>query len=89
MLVKQWRGGAGGLLMLEWEALPLLPPEHRLSQLARWVILAERGGLMYGLRLPEQLLEPSQGEAHFHACLRALASFELADGKAASRRMPE
>lgn len=88
LLVKQWRGGAGGLLMVEWEALPLLPPEHRLSQLARWIILAERGGLMYGLRLPAQLIEPSQGEAHFHACLRALASFESADGKAASPRMP-
>lgn len=89
LLVKQWRGGAGGLLMLEWEALPLLPSEHRLSQLARWVLLAERGGLTYGLRLPGLHIEPAQGDAHFHGCLRALAAFESTEGKAAAGSMPE
>jgi uncharacterized protein (DUF58 family) len=76
LLVKQWRGGSGDLLVLDWDSLPQFSVEQRLSQLTRWTILAERGGANYGLRLPSQVIEPSCGEAHLHTCLRALASFE-------------
>ncbi len=81
LLVKQWRGGSGDLLILDWESLPQFTVEQRLSQLARWTILAERGGANYGLRLPDQVIEPSRGEAHFHLCLRALASFDAGAGR--------
>jgi uncharacterized protein (DUF58 family) len=47
-----------------------------LSQLALWVIEAERAHRAYGLRLPGIELEPSLGEHHFHRCLRTLALFE-------------
>ncbi len=77
LLIKQWTGEADEILHLEWPALAPLDDEARLSQLARWVILAERGGASYGLRLPGKTLAPARGEAHYHACLRALAESEI------------
>lgn len=49
------------------------PFEARLSRLCAWVLLAERLGLDYGLRLPGCEIAPSQGPAHCARCLEALA----------------
>jgi len=76
LLVKQWFGDTDETLHLEWEMLTGLETESRLSQLARWIMLAERDGASYGLRLPGFERKPSRGEGHYHACLRALAQFE-------------
>ncbi len=78
LLTKQWAGDSDETLVLAWNALPQLDPEARLSQLARWVVLAERGGATYGLSIPGLQLPPSRGDAHYHACLRALADLEVA-----------
>jgi uncharacterized protein (DUF58 family) len=75
LLIKQWTGEADEILHLDWPALAPLDDETRLSQLARWVILAECGSSDYGLRLPGKAFAPARGEAHYHACLRALAEF--------------
>ena len=76
LLIKQWTGEADEILQLDWEALAPLGTEERLSQLARWVVQAESGGASYGLRLPGKGLAPERGEAHYHACLRALSDFQ-------------
>ncbi len=76
LLVKQWFGDTDETLHFEWQTLAGLDSEARLSQLARWIVFAERDGASYGLRLPDFTREPSRGEAHYHACLRALAQFE-------------
>jgi uncharacterized protein (DUF58 family) len=76
LLVKQWFGDTDETLHFEWEMLSGLDTETRLSQLARWIVLAERDGASYGLRLPGFTREPARGEAHYHACLRALAQFD-------------
>jgi len=55
-----------------------LPLETRLSRLAGWVVEAERGGALYGLRLPGVEIAPAHGDAHRAACLQALALFKLA-----------
>jgi uncharacterized protein (DUF58 family) len=47
--------------------------EHKLSRLCAWVLLAEKQGLIYGLRLGNQVVPPGSGEAHKRACLQALA----------------
>jgi uncharacterized protein (DUF58 family) len=47
--------------------------EHKLSRLCAWVLLADRLGLDYGLRLPALEIKPSSGEAHRRRCLEALA----------------
>jgi uncharacterized protein (DUF58 family) len=77
MLTKQFSGEAASELWLDWAALPPgLDVESRLSRLAGWVLLAERAGALYGLRLPGVELPPGQGESHGAACLRALALWE-------------
>lgn len=76
LLIKQWTGEADTLTSIDWEALPDSSTEARLSQLAQWVVQAERDGGRYGFRIPGTTLPADRGEAHFHRCLRALASFE-------------
>jgi len=76
LLIKQWTGEADEILHLDWQLLAALEDEARLSQLARWVVLAESIGASYGLQLPGTVLPPARGEAHYHACLRALAVFQ-------------
>jgi uncharacterized protein (DUF58 family) len=48
-------------------------PEKILSRLCAWVLLAEKQGLQYGLRLPGSEIAPANGSAHQKACLQALA----------------
>lgn len=47
--------------------------EHRLSRLCAWVMLADKTGIDYGLRLPSMVLAPDSGETHRRVCLEALA----------------
>lgn len=75
---KQFSAPAGQLVWLDWEALRGLDVETRLSQLTRWVLMAEQQRISYGLRLPGFLLEPSSGAAHRDRCLERLALFQLA-----------
>ena len=79
LLIKQWSGDADATVLLDWESLADLTPEARLSQLARWVVQAERGGCQYALRLPGLSLPSTRGEAHYHACLRCLAEFSTTE----------
>jgi uncharacterized protein (DUF58 family) len=73
MLTKQFSGAAGVELRLDWDALPGLDAERRLSRLAGWVLAAERAGARYGLRLPGLEIPLGSGDAHRVACLQALA----------------
>jgi len=75
LVIKEWSGDTDGTVLLAWESLGDLPTETRLSQLARWIAQAERGGQLYALRLPGVQLPAARGEAHYHACLRRLAEF--------------
>lgn len=47
--------------------------EARLSRLTAWVLLADRLGLDYGLRIPGREIPPGQGTPHRNRCLEALA----------------
>lgn len=47
--------------------------EGRLSRLTAWVLMADRLGVDYGLRLPGREIAPDQGPAHKARCLEALA----------------
>lgn len=77
LVVNRFDGGHGGdTLWLDW-ALCRDDTEPRLSQLARWVVDAERAGREYGLRLPGATLPPGRGRAHRNACLTRLALHEI------------
>ena len=75
--IKQFGGGYQPTLWLDWDTLPGLDTETRLSMLTRGVLDAERDGMLYGLRLPDKSFPPANGEHHQHECLRALALFGL------------
>ena len=47
--------------------------EAKLSRLCAWVLLSDKMGLSYGLRLPALEIAPATGEAHKRQCLEALA----------------
>ena len=75
LFTKQFGGDHAEELWLDWEALPGLDTEARLSQLARWVLDAEDAQHSYGLRLPGKQIPLGHGPAHRHRCLEALALF--------------
>lgn len=78
LLVKQYAGTAVTSHILDWDGLPGLDGEARLSRLCRWVLEAHAAGRAYGLRLPGAIIEPNLGAAHRERCLSALALFDTA-----------
>ena len=76
LMTKQFAAEADGLLYLDFAAVRFSDLEERLSQLALWVIEAERARHPYGLCLPAAEIAPSLGERHLHRCLRTLALFK-------------
>jgi uncharacterized protein (DUF58 family) len=77
LMTKQFTAEAEGLLHLDFSALKSADAEEKLSQLALWVIEAERARRPYGLRLPGSEISPAIGQTHFHRCLRALSLFQV------------
>ncbi len=75
LLVKQFGGDRAEEVWLDWEALPDLGTEARLSQLCRWVIDAHRNHQPFGLRLPGCEIAIGSGTPHRQRCLEALARF--------------
>lgn len=75
MMTKQFVTESAGLLFLDFAGTRFRETEERLSQLALWVIEAERARRPYGLRIPGLEIAPAVGDAHFHRCLRTLALF--------------
>jgi uncharacterized protein (DUF58 family) len=76
LMTKQFTAEAQGVVHLDFSALRFPDMEARLSQLALWVIEAERARLPYGVRLPGTEILPAVGESHFHQCMRALSRFQ-------------
>ena len=75
LMTKQFVAEARGAVSLDFSELPFDDVEERLSQLALWVIEAERARQPYGVRLPGIEISPALGQMHFHRCLRALSLF--------------
>ena len=75
LMTKQFAAEAEGSVHLDFSALRFHGAEERLSQLALWVIEAERVRRPYSLRLPNTKIAPAVGEVHFHRCLRVLSLF--------------
>ncbi|MGB7543921.1 MAG: DUF58 domain-containing protein [Burkholderiales bacterium] len=74
LLTKIFSGRASSELWFAWNDLPPeLGVEARLSRLARWVLLAEEGGLRYGLKLPGVAVPLGEGRGQKERCLKELA----------------
>lgn len=78
--VKLFAGDAGQEVVLRWAEAGTGGTEDRLSQLARWVLEAERAGLRYALELPGTSLASGLGEDHAERCLAALALYGAPPG---------
>ncbi len=72
---KDYIGSNSFDLWLDYDFAPGAHLEERLGQLCRWLIEAERAGLLYGLMLPGVKINPGNGQAHHEKCLEALALF--------------
>jgi len=75
LMTKQFVAENSGAVYLDFSELHFADVEQKLSQLALWVIEAERARQPYGLRLPGTEILPAVGQNHFHYCLRALSLF--------------
>jgi uncharacterized protein (DUF58 family) len=75
LMTKQFAAETRGAVCLDFFELRFADVEQRLSQLALWVIEAERARQPYRLRLPGTEIFPALGQMHFHYCLRALSLF--------------
>lgn len=73
--VKQYAGTDVATHWFDWHSLAGVDAENRLSQLTRWIVDAQQRGEAYGLRLPDEIIEPDFGQAHRRRCLTALALF--------------
>jgi len=75
MFTKQFGGDRANELWLDWDSLPSLDIEARLSRLTRWVLDASAAQLSYGLSLPQTQIPLGTGPVHRHQCLQALALY--------------
>ncbi len=80
--VKLYAGTAVTSHLFDWESLPSLGTEARLSQLCRWIEDAHAGGHAFGLKLPGVRIAPNIGPAHRQRCLTALALFDADEARA-------
>jgi uncharacterized protein (DUF58 family) len=71
--IKQFTGGSSYQLWLDGEELGRLPLEARLSQLALWIVHAEKEEMPYALKLGRTTLPLGLGAAHARRALEALA----------------
>jgi len=71
--VKYFTGGEARQLWLDASQMLHLPLEDRLSQLALWIVNAEKGEISYALRLGRSVLPLGIGPAHSRRALEALA----------------
>lgn len=77
LMTKEFDGAEGDpVLWLDFNDL-VSSREARLSQLCRWVLDAEKRGLEYGLRLPDEETAAGIGEVHRSTCLKQLALFSF------------
>lgn len=76
---KQFTDPVDRRIWLDWSDFPGVATETRLSRLCGAALAADAAGLHYGLRLPDQIIEPASGRAHRDRVLRALALFGLPD----------
>ncbi len=75
--IKQYAGTSVTSHLLDWESLPGLEVEARLSQLTRWIEDAHSAERAYGLRIPGVDIRENIGRAHRQKCLTALALFDV------------
>jgi uncharacterized protein (DUF58 family) len=75
LMVAQYEGEAGEHHELDFNALPALGTEARLSQLCQWILRCEDLREAYSLQLPGISIARGQGAEQRRTALRALAGY--------------
>jgi len=75
LVTRQFGGDQAERVALDWDLLPGMDTEARLSLLCRFVLMASEQQLSFRLHLPGLSLPEGSGEAHRLRCLAALARF--------------
>ena len=75
---KEFSSTAATELWLNWLDTTENGTEQKLSQLTRWVLLADAANLSYGLSLPDHVIQANTGKSHLNSCLKQLALYEFA-----------
>ncbi len=75
LLVARYEAVRGGEHRFELATTPGAGLEARLSQIAAWILAAEKRGESYALHIGDTDLPPTLGPAHRQRCLRALALY--------------
>jgi uncharacterized protein (DUF58 family) len=79
--VKQFTGGEGRDLWLDAAEMSQLPLEERLSQLALWIVNAEKEDMAYALKLGRTTLPLGKGPVQSRRALEALAVAGMGTGE--------
>ena len=74
---KEFSTNTSDELWFNWSDTTAHNTEAKLSQLARWLLLADTQNKHYGLRLPGSVIKPGAGKNHLNACLKQLALFNV------------
>ncbi len=82
LMVKSWSSGVQGVVVLDWNTVPL-DEAARAGQIARWMEICEDEGKPYELRVPGRIIRAGHGPAHLRRCLDALSTQSGADAGAA------
>ena len=73
---KQFGGDRADRVWLDWQSMPGVGCEERLSRICRGVLDACDREQEFGLRIPGAELSPNRGQQHRHHCLASLAMYE-------------
>ncbi len=75
LLIKEFEDKVGEQKLFTWSSVAHYEKELALSYLCYELVNAEKKGIDFGLQMPSEILELSQGKKHLHACLEVLAKF--------------
>lgn len=76
---KEFSSTSSDELWLSFSDTTVTGIELKLSQLTRWLLLADKANLNYGLRLADIVIQPNSGKHHLESCLKQLALFGYND----------
>jgi uncharacterized protein (DUF58 family) len=80
LYTKDFAATVGSSVFLDWAACPEMDGERKLSVLCHNILASHRDHRTYGLKLPDRIIAPGQGEMHKIRCLEALALFAIPAG---------
>ena len=75
LFTKEFIGAKPVSHWINWNDIPARDNEQRLSIMTALIIHAEKHQQTYGIKLPEEQIQPDSGSKHYHRCLTALALY--------------